>query len=133
MGGVGVALTVEGVDGETDEPAWPDCATLEAFGEIERLVRAAVAPASISSSAFPASGQEGVDGAQCRERGIPDWSEAEGGYAAKARRGAPGTSYDRPAERHEVPGCWAAQRASRPRCVIHTPATSRLTMWIEND
>jgi len=32
-------------------------------------------------------------------RGVPDWSEAKGGYAAKARHVAPGGSYDRAMER----------------------------------
>ena len=55
-----------------------------------------------------------MGGAQCRVRGIPDRSEAEGGYAAKARHEELGTSYDRPAER-QTPFTWRNPGSSEKR------------------
>lgn len=48
--------------------------------------------------AFRRRDRERVEGPQCRDRGIPDRAK-RWRYAAKARHGEPGTSYDRPAER----------------------------------
>ena len=55
------------------------------------------------------------EGRECRDRGIPDWSEAREDMPRKPGTEAPGTSYDRPAERH------TNQQEQRRRRRLHEP------------
>jgi hypothetical protein len=94
------------------EPGNPTCSVVPAEAVQAERLYASITYTRMSPAPFARSflfavrrrDRLRVGGVQCRDRGIPDRSAAEGGYAAKARHGTPGASYDRSAERQTKPG-----------------------------